>query len=88
MENVQLHVVCTLYMYIVYEFKQKVFYLVLRKMIIHVTLIWNYMYMYQPVSLSRGLGQLMGVVHNRTHARTQQKERKLLVAYVETGTTS
>ena len=43
-------------------------------------------YVFKEVASFRGLGQLMGVAHDRTHTRDQQKES--CVAYVETGTNS
>ena len=49
-------------------------------------------YVVKEVALFRGLGQLMGMAHNRTCTQTPQtsrkKERKLFVAYIETGTNS
>ena len=48
-------------------------------------------YVVKEVASFRGLGQLMGVARNRTRARALQlrpAERKLLVAYAETGTNS
>ena len=49
-------------------------------------------YVVKEVASFQGLGQLMGVVRNRTRARALQtsrkKERKMLVVYVETGTNS
>ena len=52
-----------------------------------------YVHVVNEVALFRRLGQLMGMVHNRKRTRALQisrkkKERKLLVAYVETGTNS
>ena len=47
-------------------------------------------YVVMEVASFRGLSQLMGMARNRTRTRALQtsrkKERKLLVAYVETGT--
>ena len=42
--------------------------------------------MVKEVASFWGLGQLMGMMHNRM--RDRQADRKLLVAYIETGTDS
>ena len=49
-------------------------------------------YVVKEVASFRGLGQLMGVAHNRTHTQADKLHRpagrKLLVAYILTGTNS